>query len=82
MDQTQIDAIKAEITAVVGTGSTIAASVAPEYLPLILLGKAVALQVPGLFEDVVNLVQSKAPTDADTQALAVSISQLSHPELL
>lgn len=82
MEQSQIDAIKAEINAVVNTGSTIAATVAPEYLPFILLGKAVALQVPNLFEDVVKLVQKTEPTDADAQELAQSIAQLQHPELL
>jgi len=82
MTQDQIDAIKAEITAVVNTGSTIAATVAPEYLPFIVLGKAVALQVPPLFEDVVKLIQKEAPTEADAQALAVKIAQLSHPETI
>lgn len=82
MDQAQIDAIKADINAVIGTGSSVAATIAPEYLPLIVLGTAVARQVPTLFEDVVKLIGKTAPTDADTQALAVKISQLSHPELL
>lgn len=82
MTQDKIDAIKAEITAVVNTGSTIASTIAPEYKPLIILGRAVALQVPGLFEDVVKLIQKEQPTDADAQALAERIAQLSHPESL
>lgn len=82
MEQSQIDAIKAEINAVVGAGSTIAATVAPEYLPAILIGKAVMAQVPGLFEDVVKLIQKNEPTDADAQALAVGIHGLLNPETL
>lgn len=82
LDQSQIDAIKAEINNVIGVGSTIAGTVAPQYLPLIVLGAGVAKMVPSLFEDVVKLIQKAEPTDADTQALAVSISKLSHPELL
>lgn len=82
MTQDQIDAIKAEIVAVINGGSAVASAVAPEYQPLILLGKAVALQVPSLFEDVVKLIQKTAPTDAEATELAQRIAQLSHPESL
>jgi len=82
MTQDQIDAIKAEIAAVVTGGSAVASAIAPEYQPFILLGKAVALQVPSLFEDVVKLIQKAAPTEAETAELAQRISQLSHPESL
>ncbi len=82
MTQEQIDSVKAEISAFVEVGSTVAATVAPEFLPYIILGKAVAKVIPPLFEDVVKLIQKNQPTEADALALAQNIARLSHPELL
>ncbi len=82
MTQQQIDSIKAELTAGINTAATIATTVAPEYGPYIMLGKAVALAVPELYEDMVKLVQKAQPTDVETSDLAKKIAALASPETL
>lgn len=79
-DQARFDAVKAEIDSGIDVASTVAASVAPEFLPYIILGKAVAKALPDLYADVARLIDKTEPTDTDTQDLATKISQLEHPE--
>lgn len=79
-DQAKFDAVKAEIDSGIDIAATVAAGVAPEYLPFIVLGKAVAKALPDLYADVARLIDKTEPTDTDTASLATKISQLEHPE--
>lgn len=81
-DQAKFDAVKAEIDMGVDTAATLAGTVAPQYIPFIVLGQAVAKALPGLYEDVVKLVNQTEPGDADNAALAAKIAALQHPEAL
>lgn len=83
MTQEQIDSIKAEIAAGIEGAASVASAVAPQYVPLILLGKSVAKLIgPAAFEDIVLLVQKAAPTADEAMALAKEIAGLAHPESL
>lgn len=82
LNQAQIDAVQAEIQAAVSTAANIAAVIAPEYLPFIVLGQAVAKAFPPLVDDVVQLINNTAPSDADNAALAQKIAALANPQAI
>lgn len=70
-----VQAIESGLSTVAGLGETLD----PALKPAIVLGLAVAQAVPGLIDDVINLIGGSAPSDADKAALASRIAQLSDP---
>lgn len=82
INQAQVDAVQAELQAGVTTAATIASTVAPEYIPFIILGQAVAKAIPGLVDDVVELINQTEPSDAQNAALALKIVNLGNPAAL
>lgn len=81
-NQEKFDAIQAEINATVDTLSGMAGTFAPEFLPYIILGKAVAKALPVLYEDTAKLIGGDEPTPDEEAALAKKIHDLGNPETL
>lgn len=79
-DQLKFDAVKAQIDAGIDTAALVAEGIAPQYIPLIVLGQAVAKALPDLYADVAKLIEQTEPTEADSAALALKIAALEHPE--
>lgn len=82
MTPDQEAALKASITTAVTTAGTLVDSIDPALLPFVVLGQAIAAQVPSLVEDVQNLLAGSAPTDAAVTALAQKIAALGNPASL
>lgn len=71
--------LSAAIDPVIDGAADVAATLAPQYGALILLGAGLLKEVPELYQDALNLVQKKDPTDADNAALQAKISALENP---
>lgn len=82
MDQATLDQIKAEIAALGDFTAAIAGAVNPTLLPFIVIGKAAAVAVPTLVDDVNQWLAGQPPTDDQNAALAAKIAALSKPEEL
>ncbi len=66
----QLDAIKNEIMIAINAAEPVVAALEPGLNPVyMIVGKAVAIAIPSLIEDVQNLVSAKEPSDADSSAL-------------
>lgn len=67
------------------TVASAAASLDPAIAPFVVIGKAAAAAIPGLIDDVANLISgtttsgSATPSAADVQALAAKIQGLANP---
>jgi 1-aminocyclopropane-1-carboxylate deaminase/D-cysteine desulfhydrase-like pyridoxal-dependent ACC family enzyme len=68
------------IVGMVDAGTTLAGALLPQYRAYILLGAAVARQVPELYEDVVKLVQKQEPTAEEKVELWRKLRALANPE--
>jgi hypothetical protein len=80
--QAQIDAVTAEIVSGLDIAGSAAGVIDPELLPFIVIGKAAAAAIPGLVDDVTNLINGAAPSPADNLALATKIATLANPAAL
>jgi hypothetical protein len=76
----QIAAIKLQIDGAATIAEQITGTVAPQYVPLIILGQIVADAIPGAVADIQNMIAGNAPSDADVQALWTKIGALGNPE--
>lgn len=75
-------AIHTKVNAAVDGAANIATVIAPEFLPYIVLGQAIAKALPSLYLDVANLLQGNEPAPEDVTALANKIIALANPEKL
>ena len=87
MTQDQVDTLKFEIEQGVNAASTVVGAVAPEFLPYIVIGRAVATvaaeTVPTLVKDVEDLIQRRQEaTPEEKEELARTIHGLMNPESL
>lgn len=75
--RTLLDNIVTEI----GSVADIGGGIAPQFLPAIVIGKAVAKQIPGLAEAVDNWIQGNPPTQAELDEKAAKLAVLDDPNL-
>lgn len=80
MDQTKLAQIQTEIAAAVDIGGNIVGMIVPGQAAYIALGKALAVMAPQLYQDAVDLFQSKEPDASDIALLAEDIHALLNPE--
>ena len=52
----------------------------PEYAAFFVLGRAVAKAAPGVYEDVVRLLEKAEPTEEEKEDLARKLKALASPE--
>lgn len=78
LDKQTIDQIKAGIDAAATLGETFA----PQFIPFIVLGQAVAKMAPALYNDIAAMFGDVPPTEEEKQALAEKIAALGNPESL
>lgn len=78
----QEEALHIEVNAAVDSAASIASVIAPEFLPYIVLGQAIAKAVPSLYVDVQKLLSGQAPAPEDVKALSAKIALLAEPETL
>ena len=74
--------VVSEITSVLNSAGSIAATVDPAIAPFVVLGQAAAAAAPGLIADIQALIDNTAPTSAQGQALAAQIQALASPQTL
>ena len=74
--------VKAEVSASVDFAGALVGVIAPELIPLVVLGKALAKQFPEVYRDVEDLIRGEEPDEAAEAELAEKISRLGRPEKL
>lgn len=60
-------------------GATIAAGVDPALIPFLVIGKAVAQQVPGMAESIANWIEGNPPTQTEIDEHVRKLAVLSDP---
>lgn len=80
MPDDQLALIESEIANAVNLAGSIATIIAPQQLPFIVLGQAVAKAIPSLYDDVRALISNQAPTAEKISELATKIQALKNPE--
>ena len=68
------------IVSVVEEGVAIASVLVPQYRVYLVLGAAIARQVPGLYEDVLRLLEKGEPTAEEKAELSRKLQLLGNPE--
>lgn len=80
IDPGTLEAVKTDLNGFLNLAGTIGGTVAPEFIPFIALGKALAAAAPDLYADAQKLFSGTPPAQADIDALAEDIHALANPE--
>lgn len=73
--QVLLDSIIAEIN----TAADFIGTLDPELIPIVLIGKAIDKQIPGLAATIQNWVEGNPPTDAEKADTASKLAVLGDP---
>lgn len=79
MTSIQLKDLLTQIVGGLGTVEDIAAGLDPALKPLVLIGKAVEAQIPGIAATVMNWIQGNPPTDAELEDFYKKLAVLSDP---
>ena len=79
LTDTQVAGLKADIAAATAAAGGVVSAVDPALAPFVMIGQAVAGSLPGLAQDVQNLIAGAAPTAAQEKALQTDITNLENP---
>lgn len=76
MTPEQVKQITEDIVAGLDTVADVASGIDPALKPFVLIGKAVAAQVPGITEHVTAWIEGNPPTDAEKAEFAQKLAVL------